>query len=549
MPEEYCLGLETLGRCTALGAPLISLGEAVAVAALLLALYHFGGPLIRLRLRSRGMSGRTVLALVSVSVGLVFVASALRLFGEPWTRAPVIGYPVFWEIAAGAVLTLAGITLAVFAFTSARLRPRTAGDYRSAAQGIIASGNETALYALGREIAPSIALVTRQCRTYRDREKREGPVEADAYTRVCFSLLDTWADPRFCNALVCWCPDTVTALFRELTEHAEFGDGAPLGSELVNQAFSDERSLLYREARQSGLRRHKVFLKAVFGEWSLVDGAVRPLASWNVFAQTAITERKVQRWSEAVDSALGTFLDKGKHGVAVFRIRQGLETLNQLGAWVLADRARRAAPWSSIHDPMFEIAGAFRTVIKRIRTSNLSAPVETTVENYDPMQDETLHGAIAEELFNFFGAVCASDDHEFLDWVSMGPWKELFEEGELTSNLRALQVRVAYHLTLKIDDNLDLHRRFRPAITRMLLVRYPLAVPEEHARAVIAKELDAYFVEALKGHFPAMWKAQRDFAESLLPDNVDYDEADAVLRIRHGRRDLQTLRLAARDMK
>lgn len=549
MPDEYCLGLEALGRCAALGEPLFSIGEAVAVAALLLAFHHFGGPLIRMRLRSRGIADRTVLILVSASVALVFVAAALRLFGPPWTRVPVIGYPASWEIVAGVVLALAGIALAVFAFTPARLRASTAGDFLSATQGIIASGNDASLRALGHEITPSIALVAGQCRTYRDREKREGPIEADAYTRVCFSLLDTWADRRFCNTLVCWCPDTVTTILNELTEHAEFGDGAPLGSELVNQAYSDERSLLYREARQSGLRRQKVFLKAAFGEWALLDGAVRPLASWDVFAQTAITERKVQRWSDAVDTALGTFLDKGRHGVAVFRIRQGLETLNQLGAWVLADRARRGAPWSSIQGPMFEIAGAFRTVIKRIRTSNLSAPVETTIENYDPMQDETLHGAIAEELFNFFGAVCASDDHTFLDWVSMAPWKELFEEGELTSNLRALQVRVAYYLTLKVDDNLDLLRRFRPAITRMLLVRYPLAAPDEHARGAIARALDAYFIDALGSHFPAMWKAHRSFAESLLPDNVDYDAAEAVLRIRHERRDMQTVRLEATDIK
>ncbi len=542
--EEYCLGLEALGTCVPSSAPLLSLGEALAVTALLLAFYRFSTPLADLRWRTRGISGRVVLGVVSAGLGLAFVAALLRLSGPPWFRVPVVGYPMFWEITAGVVLALAGLALGVFAFVRSRLTPRNADAYLAETRKVIAGGDEAALRELGREIESSIVTVTGQCRAYRDRAGREGHSEPDSYTRVCFSLLDTWSDPRFCRALVCWCPESVMAVVKALTEHAAFGDGAALGSELVNQAFSDERSILYREARQSGLRRQKLFLKATFGEWSFLDSAVRPLASWNVFRDAGINERKIQRWSEAVESALGAFLENGTHGVAVFRVRQGLETLNQLCAAVLGDRERRSAPWHSIHDPLYEIAVAFRMVVKRIRTCNLPAAVETTVDSYDPLQDETLHGAIAEELFHFFGAVCASEDHEFLDGISMGLWKELFEEGELTSNLRALQVRVAYHLLAKVDDNLDPGRRFLPPITRLLLVRYPLAAADDHPRSAIARELEEHFIFTLKEYFPALWKAHRAFAETLLPDNADYNEARSVVRVRHRRRDAQTIALA-----
>jgi uncharacterized membrane protein (DUF485 family) len=541
--EEYCLGLEALGQCAVSSDPLLSIGEAIAVAALLLGFYRFSSRLVQMRWRTRGISEKTVLTLVCVSLAFVFIGASLRLFGRPWTRVPVAGYPVSWEIAAGVLLAITAIVLGVIGLKAARLKPRTAAHYLADSQDIVAAGDERALRELGREIEPTVATVTAHCRDYRDRSAREGPVEADAYTRACFALLDVWSDARFCNALVCGCPDTVAAIVKALTEHAVHGDGAPLGAELVNQAFADERSVLYSEARVSGLRRQKAFLKSMFGDWELVDSPVRPLASWDVFRDSAITERKVQRWADAVESALGTFLENGKHGEAVFRMRQGLETLNQVCAAVLAERERRAAPWVSVHDQVFEIAAAFRTIVKRIRTSNLPVPVETTVENYDPLQDETLHGAIAEELFNFFGLICASADHEFLDWISMGPWKELFEEGELTNNLRALQVRVAYNLTLKIDDNLDPRRRFLPAVTRMLLVRYPLAVLEHNPKAVIAKDLEGYFVAALNENFPQVWREDRAFAAQLLPDNVDYDEAKAVLRIRHARRETQSLQL------
>ena len=303
--------------------------------------------------------------------------------------------------------------------------------------------------------------------------------------------------------------------------------------------------MVYREARQSGLRRQKVFLKALFGEWNLVDSAVRPLSGWNVFHDAAITEQKVQRWADAVDVALTTFLEKGKHGEAVFRMRQGLETLNHLCASVLAERERTSAPWSSIHNQIFEVGAAFRTVIKRIRTSNLPVPIETSVDHYDVLQDETLHGAIAEELFDFFAAICTSADHEFLDWVSMGPWKELFEEGELTSNLRALQLRVAYHVKSKLDDNLDPQRRFDPPITRLLLVRLAGASAMDYQRSPIAKFLYEHFHATLRKQYPLLWRADRGFAEHLLPDNVDYDEVQSVLRVRHLRRDTRVLELEA----
>jgi hypothetical protein len=522
----------------------LSLGEALIVAALLFAAYRLGNPLVRMRWRTRGLSERAIA--IAVGAGLLFaiVAAGLRTFGAPWVRVPLVGYPLAWEIAAGTLFGVCAALLAACSLRIARLTPRNAAEFLAVNEGIIAAGRAEDLRQLGREIEPAVAVVAAQCREFRDRSAREGPSEPDSYTRACFALLDAWSDPRFCNAIVCRCPGTASEIVKALTEHAAHGDGAALGAELVNQAFSDERSLIYSEARISGLRRQRVFIKSIFGDWDLVDSAVRPLASWQAAADRALNERKVQRWSEAVETAFGSFVENGKHGEAVFRIRQGLETLNQICAAVLAERARRAAPWLSVHDAVFEIACAFRTIVKRVRTSNLPVPVETTVANYDPLTDETLHGAIAEELFHFFAALCESGDHEFLDWISMGPWKELFEEGELTSNLRALQVRVAYHLTLKIDDNLEPDRRFPPAITRLLLVRYPLATLEENPKALVAKDLERYLVAALADHFPALWTSHREYAARLLPDNVDFDDAECVLRIRHPRRETHALGLA-----
>ena len=140
------------GAMSALSEPLFSIGEAIAVVVLLLAVYQFSGPLIRLRWRTQRMSARTLFLLLCAGLALVFAAAALRLFGFPWTRMPVIGYPIFWEIAGGALLALAAIALAVVALVPMRLRQPTAEHFLSGNQALIATGDDNALRELGHEI-------------------------------------------------------------------------------------------------------------------------------------------------------------------------------------------------------------------------------------------------------------------------------------------------------------------------------------------------------------------------------------------------------------
>ena len=110
--EEYCLGVESLGRCAASAAPLVSLGEALVVAVLLLASYRYGGRIAQMRWTSRGLTQRTLVVVACVAVALAAVAALLRLFGPPWSRVPLVGYPAFWEIAAAVLLGATAVLLA-----------------------------------------------------------------------------------------------------------------------------------------------------------------------------------------------------------------------------------------------------------------------------------------------------------------------------------------------------------------------------------------------------------------------------------------------------
>ena len=49
----------------------------------------------------------------------------------------------------------------------------------------------------------------------------------------------------------------------------------------------------------------------------------------------------------------------------------------------------------------------------------------------------------------------------------------------------------------------------------------------------------------MKEKFPVMWKVNRAFATDLLPDNAEFDEVQAVVRMRHSHRETRTLNLSA----
>lgn len=553
--ESYCLGLAWLGTCPEESQALFTIGEAVAVVALFLAFYQLSTPLTRMRLRTRWIPEKYLFVIFRSGLYFVFLAAALRLINGQ-RRIPVIHHPIFWEIIAGIVLVVSGLALIRFAYTPAQLSRRTAREFLGWNQTIIATGGDDDLRQLGHEIRMSLNTVAMECAKWsrrmqaaevRKTEDKTEVLEAREFTKVCYSLLDTWSDARFCNTIVCRCPGTEIDIFKTLSQHHAVNSAYALGSELVHQAVSDHQSILHREGGFSGLGRHKLFLNAVFGDITILRSSFNPLGGWHIYRDKDISTEKIERWGDALNIALDAIIQQRDTWGSAHAIREGLDTLNNACTSVLADRERKQL--TSVDDRLTVIYGigrVFGNVIEKISESKIELEENITADTYDQLKDRSLHGDVAHELFDFFGHVATIDDWSVLHGATIHAWMTLFphKDENVSKDLRALQIRMVHHIKEKLQDNLNLDVRYYPAITKLLITMYWLHEPQREACSELEYELALHFHNELKSKFVTLWMKNAEFASDLLPSDVEFDAERLVLRqSRFRRRESQELRL------
>lgn len=535
--EHYCLGLPELGLCAENIESLFSIGDAVAFVAIFLAFYQLSDLRTWMRRSTRWLPERYLFSILRCGVYLVFLAAGLRALGH--SSIPVIGYPIIWEIVAGLILVFSGLLLTTWTFKPTRISKRTAASFLRCNQIIITTGQEDDLRKLGDEIRYSLSTIAKQCVAYnqapgQDRADATPPV--DEFTRVCFTLLDAWSDPRFCKALMCWCPGTAIEIFKTLSEHRALDSAYALGTELVHQAFSDTSSIVHREGGYSALGRHKLFLKTVYGDLAILRSCLNPLDSWHTHIDKDITRNKIERWGDAIDIALRTCIEKHDTFGNAHVIRQGLNTLNGACVFLLADRERKQSPgWGDAQSTIHAIDTVFEHVIELVTGIAEDIPEKTTIDSYVERNDRSLHGDVARKLYDFYGKVSTSTDHDFLHHSTIQSWMMLFpiDKDEMTESLRALQIRVLHHMKKKIDHNFNRDGHYYPAITKLLIVHYGIGAPPQQQQATsceLEHWLGTYFHSELKAKFHIMWKKDQKFAGDLLPDDTEFDEANVTLR-------------------
>jgi hypothetical protein len=486
----------------------------------------------------------------------VLLAAALRIFNSH--RLPIIHYPIVWELAAGVILVAAGFALVHFANTPAVLTKQNALTFLNWNRNIIATGDENTLAELGHDIRNSLELVAVQCSAYGKRRLAaelahspgaEAAVEADELTRVCFTLLDAWSDPKFCNVIVRQCPGTFMEIFDALSKHGAIDSARHLGSELIHQSFSDKRSIVHRETGFSGFGRHKQFLNQIFGNPRILRSEVRPLEAWRAYKDVEISSEKIERWKDALTIALKTVIRGRNFELDAYVVQQGLDTLNSASLFLLATKERQSlADNDPAVRPIAEIDSAFEEAIKLLATSASGLEDASTPETYEQLGDRTIHGVIAKELFDHYGQVSAINSWSVLHSATLGSFMALFphHDGDVTPDLKALQVRMLYHFKRKIADNLDPNRTYYPAITKMLLTLGALHAPQREACCTLEYELLSHFRDEFISKFATLWERNSKFASDMLPSDMNYDPDRFVIRNdRFRRRDVEEIQLNA----
>jgi len=292
LPDIYCLGVKALGTC---GYDLLnpsltffSIGQLATVVALIFAFSQLAKPTVKFRIATRFTPHWVPWVGIALAILCVFAAAILRVW--QFRDIPVIGFPIFWEFVAGACLVWASLLMIFRVTTKSRLSVHNAARYLQWSRSIIARGNIDDLREYGDEISISISTAVKACKCHlvcsmtapANTDEKKPPTE---FERVCYTLLDLWADKQFCQILVTRCPHTAVQILLEVQNSKLYESGAyALVQELIDQAMSNPDSILRREGDYSGLGRLKSFMSTAFGSPDFVNSHLRPLQAWRAYA-------------------------------------------------------------------------------------------------------------------------------------------------------------------------------------------------------------------------------------------------------------------------
>jgi hypothetical protein len=550
LPDIYCLGLKALGPCQYdLAQPSLtffSIGQLATVVSLILTFSQLARPILKFRLSTRATPRWTPWIGIGVAILCVFVAAGLRL--RPMPGIPVFGYPIVWEYLGGLAFVIASLAMVFRVSTAVALSRRNGLRYLQGSRNIIARGNAEDLREFGEEIDRSVDLVVRTCAEHARRVLVAHPTvpPPTEFERVCYTLLDLWADPQLCKVLVTRCPATAISIMLAVREHRLFESGArALVHRLIDNAFAETSSISHREGEYSGLGRARSFMNATFSDTEFVASRLRPLEAWAIFLDSKMSEAKVQRYGDAIKIAFDGAAGEHKLGRAVvpwYLALKEVAGIAQRGAWALMRMTKdevQQSDWPGIIHECEKILAKAVESVAALQPQPEQGEVDIDVASYKNMNDRTLYGYLARALFEFFESLATCREHQdTVRLYALDLWGEIFppHRRAIEPALRAIQHRFLFLMREKIDENTNLPQLYYPLVTRLMITMWGLpdsptaevAPMRDPARG--ENDFYIYVFSAIKNKYLAIREVNKEFAEHLLPEAVEFIEDPPSLR-------------------
>ncbi|HEY1772534.1 MAG TPA: hypothetical protein VGH91_05010 [Gammaproteobacteria bacterium] len=525
-----------------------SIGEYVAVIALFLAFVQLVQPIHEFRLRVRGVKELSVFLSLILCASYVIVAACLPYFTKSdWSLAENPGY---WQILAGIEI----VAVALYLLWASQLLVVFDKDnyarYYGRSESFIARGNDEDLRKLGDEIYESIDDIFEYAKEFwneRDLLLSTTGTSRDApqYGAAATALLDVLSDRDFCRLLVTRVPATAYKCIEEATKQGARKIGEPLIDQIVNQAFCNKDSILFKEADYSGLGFRKSFTKLVFGNHRFVS-LYRPLTAWSYRDRENARDWQVEIYMSALNESIQSYYQSrdfetyqsyllGAEDVVTGMARRAIHQIEDVGENDLTG--------SNATSILTRISIGLSNILDTVKENDALLPnYNFDVENYDMFRDNSIYGAISNILYKFMEALSQSKAHDSLvHTLFMHIWMEIFPRNEEPSRAeREIGKRLSIALRDKIDENLDPESPFYPAITRLLITLNGLPTPEILATENARNEFLRDFYAKLRGNFIALEQNYPDIAADMLPKDVLYDKERRVL-VKKGLRNRQQI--------
>jgi len=533
-----CLGIKAFGWChynpLQPGITYFSIGEAIASLALLFAFFQLATPTSRFRLAVRPTMKWVALGLFALAffcvVGAAIIPSVLGHV------VPLVGFPIFWEVLAG-LLIFTGVLLLAFIYSwPARFTNRNFQNYFYACSRFVSSGDEHEHRLLAVEVGHAAkAIVAAAHRFDRELARTEYAAgrehAAETISDYAVGLLDLFSDEHFARAMVEAAP-MGTVRFLEL-----LGRGTPdnrvgyfFVQQVIRQALLSENSMLHKEEQYYGLGHFKWFTRTVFGNYTLVSGAYRPLQAWDGMGDEYKTADVIEKYGRTLKMAVDAYFTAGHFHVppnALFSALHGFAGVAQWKAYELRRLPSGETSASQVSRALGTIAHVLNEIVDTVVEHDGQLPeYPFDASTYNRFHDSAIYGAVANGVYEFLEKLAVAEGHdEEIRMIAISLWMAVAPtRGEQPSRAIAeIQKRLFLQLKEQIEENLD--KGYYPMITKLLILLVGLwdAGPQDQQSVgFMTAELHTQLLEK----FAAAYAADKEKAGHMLPEDVRFD-ADA----------------------
>ncbi|MND36265.1 hypothetical protein D3C80_269190 [compost metagenome] len=514
-----------------------SIGEAIAILSITLAVPQFARPVVLFRLRAQKLRLSWLYTAVFFGCFLAVIAAlAPRLFWLP----QLLQWSLFWELLATAIF------VAVFAiFSSAFLwapSVRKGGfeRYIIEAAAFLAHADDQDRAEFSRDLLTNIVRIT-NASSFAANRRDISAFFAFAHRKemsdagYANSFLQLIAEPQFCSVLVSATPWDAAAIVRRISVEKAYSRAAQsFVQEVARQAIVAPNSMLGREVGFKGFNFAPVLSDAIFSS-SFLRSRYEPLSFFGYSDFDSADPERLSRLRHAVELQLSMALSEQDYWADRSLIhlpdyfRSALLRIRKL------DRSDEKA-WR----PASEIAGCLKTVIDSVRSA-LTALRESGVEHdrelYDMLflredgnawQASLLNCAAETVVVSLFTVSNDFTDHDDVFWhLLLDVMDNLVPRNGIQPNgVDPFQQRVILKLISKLKDNM---RGNYPAVSRSLLAALaPLDDTTEVNRRSAYMLLKRALYRELKA-FPDLYGKNQKKALDKLPKNVRFDAETTTL--------------------
>ena len=283
MSNDFIFGFIRFISLDANAPKLFGFSEFLASLALMVLAWTIADVRYRFRLMTTPLPLQKITFIMIAGVGILTLLTDLWRAEEWLVPAGNLLTPAGWQAILGGAFLLTFLSWVWFAF----IRPpiygkKNAMRYAQTLYRFILKGDPSELSVVADELKYSIKSLVRyatdtgELKNYHLRQdKNQESIKPHKVTAIANDILLLIADKRFCRTIVESSPDTILAIFQEISDTKKYGIQIETFSKnIVNEALSNKNSFLFHETEgyESGLIGYqKPLSQSMFSNYKMVE--------------------------------------------------------------------------------------------------------------------------------------------------------------------------------------------------------------------------------------------------------------------------------------